>query len=72
MKGVNLEFDLAVESRPRIMAFLQQPPQDPSTFAQTRKSLLDLVAWIELMDRQLKSAAAAKARPNQARAAATA
>lgn len=69
VKGVNLEFDLAVESRPKILTFLKQEPQSPSTFEQTRKALLDLLAWIEQLDRQLRSAAAAKARPQAARAA---
>lgn len=56
--GANSEYDLAVQSRPKILNFLQQSPGDSSTLAQSRKQLMDLTTWIEQMDRALKSQAA--------------
>ncbi len=56
--GANSEYDLAVQSRPKILNFLQQSPGDSSTLAQSRKQLMDLSTWIEQMDRALKSQAA--------------
>ena len=56
--GANSEYDLAVQSRPKILNYLQQAPEDSSTLAQSRKQLMDLAAWIEQMDRVLKSQAA--------------
>jgi flagellum-specific ATP synthase len=56
--GTNGEFDLAVQSRPRIMQFLQQEPTNPATLEQSKKQLLDLAAWIEQLDKALRAAAA--------------
>ena len=56
--GANSEYDLAVQSRPKILNYLQQAPEDSSTLAQSRKQLMDLAAWIEQMDRVLKAQAA--------------
>ena len=51
--GVNLEFDLAVQTRPRIIQFLQQDAQSPSTMEQTKKQLTELNQFIELKEREL-------------------
>lgn len=56
--GTNSEFDLAVQSRPRILQFLQQEPTNPTTLDQSKKQLLELVAWIEQLDKALRAAAA--------------
>jgi flagellum-specific ATP synthase len=56
--GVNLEFDLAVQSRPRILQFLQQSPTEPSTLDQTRQQLTELASWIDQMERALRAQAA--------------
>jgi len=56
--GTNLEFDLAVQSRPKIVQFLQQEPTAPSTLDQSRKQLVELTAWIEQMEKALKAQAA--------------
>ena len=56
--GANSEYDLAVQSRPKILNFLQQAPSDACTLEQSRKQLLDLTAWIDQMDRVLKLQAA--------------
>jgi FliI/YscN family ATPase len=58
--GVNPEFDLAVQARPRIVQFLQQEPTAPCTLEQSTKQLADLFAWIDQMDKVLK---AQKAKP---------
>jgi len=59
--GTNGEFDLAVQSRPRIMQFLQQEPTNPATLEQSKKQLMELVAWIEQMDKSLRAQAAKSA-----------
>lgn len=60
--GVNAEFDLAVQARPKIVQFLQQDSKAPTSAAQAAKQLGDLVTWIDQMERALK-AQAAKAAP---------
>ena len=56
--GVNLEFDLAVQARPRIIEFLRQESQAPVSMEETTKQLTDLVAWIDQAERgALKGAA---------------
>jgi FliI/YscN family ATPase len=63
--GANLEFDLAVQSRPRVVQFLQQDAASPQTFEQTTKQLGELSAWIEQLEKALR-AQAAKAKPGAA------
>ncbi len=53
--GVNPEFDLAVQARPKIVQFLQQEPNAPSTLEQSKKQLTDLVNWIDQMDKVVKA-----------------
>jgi FliI/YscN family ATPase len=53
--GVNPEFDLAVQARPRIVQFLQQEPTAPCTLEESKKQLSDLATWIEQLDRVLKA-----------------
>jgi FliI/YscN family ATPase len=56
--GANAEYDLAVQARPRIVQYLQQEPTAPVTLEQARKQLLDLVAWIDQMEKAIKAATA--------------
>jgi flagellum-specific ATP synthase len=65
VQGANVEYDLAVQARPKIVQFLQQDAGTPSTLEQSKKQLSDLVTWIDQMERVLKTppkkaAAAAK------------
>jgi FliI/YscN family ATPase len=53
--GVNAEFDLAVQARPKIVQYLQQEAGSPSTMEQATKHLGDLVVWIEQMDKVLRA-----------------
>lgn len=53
--GANADFDLAVQARPKLLQFLQQDSAAPSTFEQTRKSLMELVAWIDQLERTIRS-----------------
>jgi FliI/YscN family ATPase len=53
--GNNPEFDLAVQARPRIVQFLQQEPQAPTTMEQSRKHLTELFAWVEQTDKQIRA-----------------
>src|SRR5213079_198538 len=43
--GVNGEFDLAVQSRAKIVQFLKQDSQSPCNLADARKQLMDLATW---------------------------
>lgn len=55
VQGVNLEFDLAVQARPRILQYLQQEPKSPSTMDASKKQLIDLANWIEQLDKALRA-----------------
>lgn len=63
--GANLDYDLAVQSRAKIVQYLQQGSKAPSNLDQAKKQLLELVAWIEQADRTIR-AAGAKAAPKSA------
>ncbi len=52
--GANLEFDLAVQARPRIIQFLQQDPGAPSTLESAKKQLTDLFNWVDQLDKALR------------------
>jgi flagellum-specific ATP synthase len=66
--GANPEFDLAVNSRPKIVEFLRQDAGSPMTLEQSKKQLADLVTWIDQMEKVLKAQAAQAAKPNRTRA----
>jgi FliI/YscN family ATPase len=63
--GANLEFDLAVQSRPKILSYLQQDSAVPCTLADAKKQLFELVNWIDQIEKVLRTQAASKARPQQ-------
>lgn len=65
--GVNPEFDLAVQSRPKIIQYLQQEPTSPSNLEQSKKQLMELFALIERTEFALKNV---KSKPPAAQAAA--
>jgi FliI/YscN family ATPase len=53
--GANLDYDLAVQSRPRIAQFLQQEPTAPTTLEQAKKQLTDLFNWVDQLEKALKA-----------------
>jgi flagellar biosynthesis/type III secretory pathway ATPase len=53
--GVNPEFDLAVQSRPKIIQYLQQSSRAPSNLEQARKELFALVATIDQLDKAIRA-----------------
>jgi FliI/YscN family ATPase len=63
--GANLDFDLAVQARPKIVQYLQQESKSPTNLEQSKKELTELVAWIDLTEKNIKAQSAAKgqARP---------
>jgi FliI/YscN family ATPase len=56
--GANAEFDLAVQTRPKIVQFLQQDSGAPLTLEQSFKQLNDLMTWIDTTEKALKAQAA--------------
>jgi FliI/YscN family ATPase len=54
--GMNLDYDLAVQARPRILAFLQQESSAPTTLPQAQQQLQELCAWIDQVDKALRAA----------------
>jgi flagellum-specific ATP synthase len=58
--GINTEYDLAVQSRPRIVQFLRQDAKTPATMEEARKQLLDLAGWIGQLEKALAAAQNAK------------
>lgn len=60
----NLEFDTAIKSRDKILQFLQQEAHVSSPLEQTKKQLVELVNWIDQVEKTLKAAQAQqKGRP---------
>jgi FliI/YscN family ATPase len=59
--GANAEFDLAVQSRSRILSFLQQDSAAPCKFEDAKKQLVDLTLWIDQMEKVIRGQAANKA-----------
>ena len=53
--GANPEYDLAVQARPKIQEFLRQESGSPTNHEQSRKQLGDLFAWIEQMEKVLRT-----------------
>ncbi len=56
--GANMEFDLAVQARPRIVQFLQQDSGAPLALEQSVRQLAELFAWIEQLEKALRAQAA--------------
>ncbi len=65
VQGANADFDLAVQTRQRIVQFLQQEAGAPQTLEQSKKSLMDLVNMIEQMDKLLRAQAAKASVPKK-------
>lgn len=51
--GINLEQDLAVNARPRIIEFLKQESSKPTTIQQAREQLAQLNVWIDQIEKTL-------------------
>jgi FliI/YscN family ATPase len=64
--GVNLEFDLAVQMRPKIVQYLQQEPSSPSNLEGSKKQLMELFAMVERTELTLKNAGQKRPAPAQA------
>ncbi|HEY8749934.1 MAG TPA: FliI/YscN family ATPase [Tepidisphaeraceae bacterium] len=56
--GANLEFDLAVQARPRINSYLQQGIVEACNLADAKKQLAELIMWIDQIDKVLRTQAA--------------
>jgi len=52
--GVNLDYDVAVQCRPKIIEYLKQEPGEASDLAKSRKALMELLAFIDAKEAQLK------------------
>ena len=57
VRGANTEYDLAVESRPKITQYLQQAAGDSCTLEQARVQLMELAAAIDKRHWELKNEA---------------
>ena len=66
--GANPDYDLAVQARPRILAYLRQDSRAPCTLGEAKKQLFELVGWIEQMDKVIRAQAGNKAAQRVARA----
>ncbi len=58
--GVNTDFDLAVQARPKIVTFLQQESSQPVPLDIARRNVIDLANWIDNMEKALRAQAAQK------------
>ncbi len=55
--GVNFDFDLAVQTRPRILQFLKQDSSQPCTREEAKRQLAELVQYVEQVERTIRAAA---------------
>ena len=58
VRGANPEYDLAVEARPKILQYLQQPSGDACSLGLARSQVMELAASIEKRFVELKNEAA--------------
>ncbi len=65
--GSNVEYDLAVQARPRITAFLQQDPAQPTSMEAARRQLVELNAWIDQLEKVVRAQPKPVARPGTSR-----
>ena len=63
--GASIEYDLAVQVRPKIVEFLQQEPNSPVALEGAKKRLMELATWIDTAEK-----AASKPPPRKPRGAA--
>jgi len=54
--GINREFDLAVQARPRILAYLRQDSATVVPAAESKRQLAELAQWIEQLELKLTGA----------------
>jgi FliI/YscN family ATPase len=59
--GANLDYDLAVQARPKIIQYLQQEPTAPTTLEHARSQLMNLTSWIDQMEKILRAQASRQA-----------
>ena len=60
VRGTNIRNDVALETRDRVLAYLQQSPKDPCTLPQARQKLIELAAWFKQVQAALEAQARAK------------
>lgn len=53
--GANLEFDLAVNCRAKIVTFLKQDPTDPGNLESSRKQVIELNVWVDQVAKALQA-----------------
>jgi len=63
--GVNVEFDLAVQVRPKILQYLQQDASMASSLEVTKKQLIELVGWIDQMEKVIAAKGQTKGKAQQ-------
>jgi FliI/YscN family ATPase len=58
--GANAEYDLAVRAMPKITQYLQQESGEPCDLSTARRQLLDLAAWIDLIQKEIEKKGAVR------------
>jgi FliI/YscN family ATPase len=54
--GINKEFDLAVQARPRILAYLRQDSASVVSALESKRQLTELAQWIDHLETKLQAA----------------
>jgi flagellum-specific ATP synthase len=63
--GRNIDYDVAVQGREKITAYLQQSSRQPVTLEQAKQELFSLCAWLDQLEKVLKAQAAKPAAGQQ-------
>jgi flagellar biosynthesis/type III secretory pathway ATPase len=56
--GASLEYDVAVQARPKIVEFLRQEAFSPMAMDKSRRQTIDLANWTEALEKTLRMQAA--------------
>jgi FliI/YscN family ATPase len=57
VRGVNHDYDLAVQTHPQIIQYLRQDAGTPSGIEASRRQLFELAGWIDQRDKEISSQA---------------
>jgi len=53
--GANVDLDVAVNTRPKILEYLKQEPNAASNLLYAKQQLMELVAWIDQIEKSIRS-----------------
>jgi hypothetical protein len=65
---MNVDYDVAVQSRPKIIDYLRQDAGAPSTSEHSKRMTVELANWTDQLEKTLRAQPASKTAPRGAAA----